>query len=131
MSIENISKGPYISRTLTEVTVCEFPSKSVRDQVLGQIREKNLYVKDSTGAIVTIGYAKTKKQLTRNASILRANDLLVKDARSQGKDIKIEWKTSVKGQREVTVSGTVAFRQSPVELAGQFHAPFEHLSIMQ
>ena len=48
VSIENIFKGPYTSRSLTEVTVCEFPSKSVREQVLGQIREKNLHVKDST-----------------------------------------------------------------------------------
>ena len=99
--------------------------------MLNQIRDKNLHVKDSTGAVVTVGYAKTKKQLSRNASMLRANDLIIKDARSQGKETKIEWKTSVKGQREITMSGSVAFRQSQYELAGQFHAPYEHLKIMQ
>ena len=129
--VENVMKGLYSNRSLSEVVICELPSKSVRDAILTQIREKNLPCKDNTEAVVKIDHAKTKKQLARNASMLRANELLSKDSRSQGKNIKIEWKTSVKGQREITVAGLVACRQSQNEMSGQFHAPYEHLHVTQ
>ena len=57
--------------------------------------------------------------------------MLNRDSRSQGKEVKTEWKSSTKGQRTITVGGHVAFTQHVHDLSDQFHAPYEHLVLMK
>ena len=92
VSIEHISKGPANNRTLTGVSVIEFGSKFVRNNALAKIKARNLQIQESDGNILRIDYAKSKRQISRNAFVHKAFDMIKADEKSRGKPLEKEWK---------------------------------------
>ena len=83
---------------------------------------------DSTGAKISVKRAKTAFQLKRNASLIKASELLKKDDRCKNKSVAIVWKMDGSKDRVVRVDGRDAFRQRQNDTNGSFLPPFENLS---
>ena len=117
---------------MTGVSLCSLPNRDSRDSILKTIGNRNLSCVDANQNKIDIAGAKTKRQITRNWAVGRAKDLLAKDAKTGGKEVKIEWKDpEAKFVRSIEVGGIRAFRQGADEITGKFLSPFEHLFIQQ
>ena len=128
--IEHISKGPAHDRTLTGVSVIEFVSRTRRNAVLAGVKTKQLQLKEVDGNQLRVDYAKTKKQLNRNALMHKAFEMIKTDGASNGKTVEKEWKVGTeKGTRHITVNKEVAFLQSKGDLVGLFVGSFAHLAM--
>ena len=124
--VEHICKGKWNERKLAGVSLLEFPSKSIRDDTLRLIKSNNLFLAESNKN-VRFDYAKTKRQLHRNACVHKACDMLKQDEKGKGQSVVVDWKNPEKGKRTVSVAGTVAFIQAKSDMSGRFVSPFDHL----
>ena len=132
-SIEHISGWIDGVRKMTPVSIVEFASRSVREEVLKLANEK-LSFRDNTGAVLTAQRAKSAVQRKRNAALGQAFDLLKKHETAKGKTVELAWKiedldAKDKGLRGVRVNGSFVFRQELGDISGVFSAPFETLQV--
>ena len=129
VSIEHVYKGKFTDRKISGISIVQFASRQVRNDILQDIQNRNLPLQDSSSNI-KFAYAKTKRQLRRNWCINQAKRVLEKDSSTQNKQIHIEWKVgNDKSKRLVKVGDDVAFQQSGDDLSGSFSAAFSHLSL--
>ena len=67
--------------------------------------------------------------MRRNGYVKKAEDLIKKDAKSQGKKIETDWRVGNNGgKRSIMVDGNLAFSQEPGDLSGSFQGEFSHLA---
>ena len=130
-SIEHISGWIDGVRKMTPVSIVEFASRSVREDVLKLATEKPSF-RDNTGAVLTAQRAKSAVQRKRNAALGQAFDLLKKHEAAKGKTVELAWKIEGlepkdKGLRGVKVCDTIVFRQELGDMSGIFSAPFQTL----
>ena len=62
VSVENVYKGPKNARVLSEVIVCQFNSRTIRDQVLKKIQSTSTSLPTELGPSVKADYAKSERQ---------------------------------------------------------------------
>ena len=107
----------------------EFASRAIREQVLGKFQGKS--IKDSEQGELQFSRAKTQTQLSRNAALRDAAEILKKDSRVGKLPVEIIWqKTDKKDRsREVQVNSMVVFSQSKDDLSGQFLGKFADLQL--
>ena len=79
------------------------------------------------GATIQVKPARSKLNGKRNYSIRRAEELIKDHDQAKDQEVKIEWKTTTAGVRQVQVNGKIAFEQDKHEVGGTFHAPFGDL----
>ena len=73
--------------------------------------------------------AKTASQLKRNGVLARVCDLVKKDSRANGKEVKIVWQKTGTRDRAVEMAGKEVFLQTSSELVGKFLSPFQDLAL--
>ena len=132
-SIEHISGWVDGVRKMTPVSVVEFASRTVREEVLKLAGQKLAY-RDNTGAVLAVERAKTALQRKRNTALGKAFDLLKKHGAAKGQKVEISWKieglaANEKGLRGVKVNDTLVFRQQVGDVGGVFSSPFEDLQV--
>ena len=129
VSIDHLYKGPAGNRSLSSSCLVEFASRAIREQVLGKFQGSS--IKDSKQGELQFSRAKTQTQLSRNAALRDAAEILKKDSRVGKLPVEIIWqKTDKKDRsREVQVNSTVVFSQSKDDLSGQFLGKFADLQI--
>ena len=110
------------------MSILELPSHNDRESVLQKIRDSSFTMKDGSQAI-EFKFAKSKKQLRRDASIHRAAEMIKKESKSSITDEKIEWKTSVKGRRCIKIGTQEVFIQEPGDMTGSFFHACAHLQL--
>ena len=110
------------------MSILELPSHNDRESVLQKIRDPSLVLKEGNQTI-EFKFAKSKKQLRRDASIHRAAEMIKKESKSSSTDVKIEWKTSVKGRRCIKIGSQEVFVQEPGDMTGSFFHGFAHLQL--
>ena len=72
---------------------------------------------------------RTKLNGKRNFSLRKAEELLKSHPQASGLNVKINWKTSEAGVRNVEVNNATAFIQKKAEVGGTFLPPFENLAL--
>ena len=127
--VDHVYTGGPGNRHMAPLSIVEFPSQSIREQVLKKINDGNPSMKDSQGNTIDIKRAKTSWQLKRNAALKSACDLLKKDSRCKDKSVEISWKIDSSKNRSVKVDGEIIFQQCPSDCSGNFQNPFQDLSI--
>ena len=128
VSIEHVWSGPAGQRKISPNALVEFRSRFVREACLTKLNATNSNL--MTDGILICNRAKMAVQLKRNGSLVRALEILKKDARYKGKKIDICWKKEdVKDKnRAVDVDGTPAFEQNVSDLIGSFSSHFQDLA---
>ena len=126
LQVEHISKGTWQDRKLTSISLVEFPSKKARDDAVHAIKQGSWSLLEGSEPI-RFGFAKTKKQLSRNYCVKKAVELLKRDQRTSGKEVAEEWKHAEKGKRTVSVAGQICFLQNASDTCGRFLPPFDNL----
>ena len=124
---ESLFKGLPGNRSLSSVCMVEFPSRTIREDVLTKLQGADF--KKSSNKDLMCARAKTTFQLGRNKALHNACDLLKKDPRNRGKVVEIIWQKSDKKDRsrEVQVNSEVAFLQDYEDMKGSFMNPFVDL----
>ena len=92
-SIEHVSKREWNERTRASVSILPFPTKSVRDETLKQIKTNNIFLSEGSNSL-RFDFAKTKRQLHRNACVHKAVEMLKRDEQGKDKLVEPEWKHS-------------------------------------
>ena len=112
---------------MSALSVVEFPSRAVREQVLKKVQDghKGVMSEDDKNN-VSVKRVKTASQLKRNAYLKKALDLLKKDG--HGKEAAIAWQMEGTKDRAVKIGEVVAFLQTPSDSCGKFMAPFQHVA---
>ena len=132
-SIEHISGWVDGVRKMTPVSVVEFASRSVREEILKLAAQKPAY-RDNTGSALVVERAKTALQRKRNTMLGKAFDLLKKHDAAKGQTVQISWKiegldANEKGLRGVKLNDTLVFRQQLGDVGGVFSGPFADLQV--
>ena len=128
-SIEPIFSGKAGEKKITPLNLVSFTSNRVREEVLRGHRSRNLSLKDNSGAILKFDRGKTSLQLKRNASLKKVKDLVEKDDKGKGRDVRIEWLIEGSKDRAVVLNGERVFLQRAGDMSGDFCDAFSHLSI--
>ena len=128
MSIEHVWTGPPGQRKISPNALVEFASRSIREACLTKLSGADSNLK--TDGVLTCNRAKNAVQLKRNASLVRACEILKKDTRCKSKKIEICWKKEdVKDKsRSVVIDGSPVFDQNVSELSGSFSCVFLDLA---
>ena len=116
------------------VIACPPPAASLQSSVALLVRSGSIWPSHpcarggTSSNQLRVDYAKTKKQLNRNAFMHKAFEMIKTDGASNGKTVEKEWKVGTeKGTRHITVNREVAFLQSKGDLVGRFVGNFAHL----
>ena len=117
VGIDNVYKGPYKDRKITNVSYAEFISPDLRREALNCIGAKTLTVEGHT---ISIKNARSKVNGQRNYALRQASELLKSAVPNKTMDIKWD-------DRTVTFDGNVAFSQAKADVSGSFLPPFAEL----
>ena len=128
-SIENVASGPANERKMTSVSIIEFASRTVRDAVLKDMKDKPQLQKDSDGSTLKFDRAKSAMQLKRNSCLKRALEMIKKDPKSRGLNAEILWKMEGCKDRGVKIGDQIAFQQALDDVAGHFTTDYGHLKL--
>ena len=108
-------RGPRANRTMTQTGYIEVSNTDVRNKLIDQFESRSL-------KCVIDG--RTMNAGKRNATLKQAMDVLKKDSRTVGKNVKIEWSS----MRGFTVDGVYAFTQSATDFVN-FDPLFTDISL--
>ena len=114
---------------MTGISIVELSSRDRREAALKKVIEESSKILGEGDSKVFVGRAKTEFQRNRNTNLRKAEEVFRKDARTNGKVVKIEWKLDGKSKnRVVTMREQTVFLQTPNDLSGHFVAPFTDVS---
>jgi hypothetical protein len=77
---------------MTSISIVELSSRDCRESALKKVTEENSKILGEGDSKVSVGRAKTEFQRNRNTNLRKAEEILKKDVRANGKIVKIEWK---------------------------------------
>ena len=127
--IEHVWSGAPGNRKMTGISIVELSSRDRREAALKKVTEESSKILGEGDSKVSVGRAKTEFQRNRNTNLRKAEEVLKKDARTNGKVVKIEWKLDGNSKnRVVTMGEQTVFLQTPNDLSGHFVAPFLDVS---
>ena len=92
-------QGPPGNRSLSSACMVEFPSRTIREDVLTKLQGADF--KKSSNKNLMFARAKTTFQLGRNKALHNACDLLKKDPRNRGKVVEMIWQKSDRQEGQI------------------------------
>ena len=123
--VEHVYIGTGAERKISNMTIVEFATNALREQVLKKTSET--HIEDAQGHVITVARAKTAAQLHRNGAMRRALKMIKSHAAARGREPQINWKVENSKDRTIEVDNTIVFSQSPNDIGGIFRGPFSNL----
>ena len=128
VNVDDLYTGPKGERKLSDITIVEFTSRAIREEVLAASSAVQQYLVDTQGGKLNFTRAKSSIQLQRNSALKQALSKIQKHPSCQGKAPVINWQIEGTRDRTVTIDGVICFDQKIDDIIGTYKAPFTDLA---